>query len=165
MARRTYTDENLVMQELDWEHEQVASRPGPVLVISNRSTLPFVLWHIPAIISAVGAQRGEQIRYHLSQGTFKEVFVIQTMRATSPNGQFGVEPADAMPPEFHLEVIAQKRFGSNIARLSRIVSIDPTPPKEAGQGDARPSPLRLMSADQSASEPPVAPETSSGLRR
>jgi hypothetical protein len=48
IAVKLYTDENLGMQELDWEHSVIESRPGPVLVISNKSTIPFLLWHIEA---------------------------------------------------------------------------------------------------------------------
>jgi hypothetical protein len=162
MAARTYTDENLVMQELNWEHGLIASRPGPVLVITNRSTIPFVLWHIPAIISAVGMQRGEQIRYHMGQGTFREVLVVQNMRPTTPDGDYGVDPGDLMPLGYHLETIAEKRFGANLARVSRILSIDAQPEGPAGapQGPARPSPLRFISEIQSLSGPSVAPATS-----
>lgn len=167
MALRTYTDENLVMQELDWEHELVATRPGPVLLISNRSTIPFILWHIPAVISAVGAQRGEQIRYHLAQGTFREVLVFQTLKPSSAKGEFGVEPGDAMPSNYHLQTLAERRFGSNIARVSRIVSIDPGPDdgKKPVHGPDRASPLRLISEIQSWSDPAVAPATSSAPSR
>ncbi len=167
MARRTYTDENLAMQELDWEHQIIESRPGPVLLISNKSTIPFVLWHIEAIISAVGSQRGEQIRYHMGQGTFKEVLVAQAIRPTSANGDFGVDPDDRMPAGYHLETIAEKRFGARLARLSRIVFIDPAPEGAKGpaQGPDRASPLRLINAIQSLSEPAVAAATSSALRR
>ena len=166
-ARRTYTDENLAMQEIDWEHAVVLSRPGPVLVISNKSTIPFVLWRIESIISAVGAQKGEQIRYHMGQGTFKEVLVTQSIRPTTANGDYGVDPEDAMPPSYHLQPIAEKRFGMSLERISRIVSIDPQPEgsSAAPQGPDRPSPLRLTSAIQSPSEPPVAATTSLPLSR
>jgi hypothetical protein len=162
MAARTYTDENLVMQEIDWVHGLIASRPGPVLLISNRSTIPFVLWRIPTIISAVGAQRGEQIRYHMGQGTFREVLVVQTMRPTTIGGDYGVDPDDLMPPNYYLATVAEKRFGANLARVSRIVSIDPQPQGEKGpaQGPDRASPLRLISEIQSLSVPSVAPATS-----
>jgi Flp pilus assembly protein protease CpaA len=167
MARRLYTDENLVMQELDWEHEIVAKRPGPVLVISNRSTIPFILWHIPAIISAVGATRGEEIRYHLGQGTFKDVIVFQLVRPSTVNGDYGIDPNDLMPPSYHLETLAEKRFGANLARISRIVSIDPAPPdeKKGPQRPLAPTPLRLISAIQSFSDPSVAAETSAASSR
>jgi hypothetical protein len=167
MAARTYTEENLAMQQLNWERGIIESRPGPVLVIANNSTIPFILWRIPAIISAVGAQKGEQIRYHMAQGTFREVLVTQAIRPTSPGGDFGVDPQDAMPPSYHLERVAEKRFGMGLVRISRIVSIDPQPeaPKGTPQGPDKPTPLRLMSAAQSFSEPLVAASTSPALRR
>jgi len=149
IALRLYTDQNLVMQELDWEHAIVASRPGPVLLITNKSTIPFVLWHIPAIVSGIGRIRGEQIRYHLKEGTFKEVLVAQAMRPTSAKGEMGVDPDDGLPKSFHLVPIAEKRFGGRSDRISRLVSIDAEPesapaPKAAlasGAGAAASRPL------------------------
>lgn len=167
MARKLYTDENLAMQEIDWEHQIIESRPGPILMISNKSTLPFILWHIESVISAVGAQKGEQIRYHMGQGTFKDVLVTQALRPTSKDGDFGVDPEDAMPPSYHLEVIAEKRFGARVDRLSRIVSIDPAPvgTKAPDQRPNAPSPLRSISLLQSLRDPAVASFTSSELSR
>lgn len=124
-ARRLYTNQNLVMQEVEWEHDELLNRPGSRLFISNKSTLPFVLWRIPTLINGVARQRGPQIAYHLKEGTFDEVIVAQALRPTSEQGDLGVDPDDLMPDSFHLEPIAQKRFGGRIARLSRLVSIDP----------------------------------------
>jgi Dolichyl-phosphate-mannose-protein mannosyltransferase len=167
IARRLYTDENLAMQELDWEHQIIESRPGPILMISNKSTIPFILWHIEAVISAVGAQKGEQIRYHMGEGTFKDVLVAQALRPTSKDGEFGVDPDDLMPAGYHLQTIAEKRFGMRIARLSRIVSIDPLPPGALPPPAApyNPSPLRSISDAQSFSVPAVAELTSPALSR
>ena len=167
MARRLYTDGNLAMQEIQWERSVIEARPGPVLLISNKSTIPFVLWHIESLISAVGAQRGEQIRYHMGQGTFKEVLVAQAIRPTTAAGDMGVDPEDRMPPSYHLETVAEKRFGGRLARLSRIVSIDPEPekPAPAPQRPSSPSPLRSISAIQSLMEPPTAALTSSLVSR
>lgn len=123
-ARRLYTNQNLVMQEVEWEHDELLRRPGTRLFISNKSTLPFVLWRIPTLISGVARQRGAQIAFHLQAGTFDEVIVAQALRPTSPQGDLGVDPDDVMPESYHLEPIAQKRFGGRIARLSRLVSID-----------------------------------------
>ena len=165
MAGRLYTDQNLAVQEIQWDHEVIESRPGPILIISNLSTIPFILWHIESVITAVGAQRAEQIRYHLGQGTFKEVLVSQSLRPTSKDGDFGVDPEDVMPPGYHLEVVAEKRFGGKIGRLSRIVSIDlPSAGPKPAQG-AAPSTPRSIKVLQSASEPSVAALTSAELRR
>lgn len=124
MARRLYTSQNLVMQEVEWEHDLLVGRPGRLLFITNKSTLPYVLWHVPTIINGVGRQRAAQIKYHLHEGTFTEVIVAQAMRPTTAQGDMGVDPDDLMPDSYHLEPIAEKRFGARWARLSRLVSID-----------------------------------------
>ncbi len=129
-ARRLYTDQNLVMQEVEWEHDVLTSRGGRVLLISNKSTIPFVLWHIPTLINGVGRQRGEQIKYHLKEGTFSEVIVAQALRPTSARGDMGVDPDDLMPDNFKLTPIAEKRFGARWARLSRLDAIGEVPVKK-----------------------------------
>jgi hypothetical protein len=148
IALRLYTDQNLVMQEIDWEHSVIESRPGPVLLISNKSTIPFVLWHIETVISAVGAQRGEEIRYHMGEETFREVLVSQAIRPTTADGDMGVDPEDMMPASYHLRRIAEKRFGGRLDRLSEIVSIDPEPEgaKRPERQPSQPSALRSVAA-------------------
>ena len=132
MAHRFYTSQNLVMKEVDWEHDFVLPRQsGPVLFISNKSTIPWVLWRIPALIIGVARQRGDQLRYHMAQGTFHEVLVAQALRPTTPEGKFGVDPDDVLPDNFRLELLAEKRFGGRMARLSRLVAVDPEPPGTA----------------------------------
>jgi len=136
-------------------------------VISNKSTIPFLLWHIEVILDSVAALKGNDIRYHMAQGTFREVIVAQAVRPTDGDGGMGVDPDDLMPATFHLETIAEKRFGGRVDRLSRIVSIDPVPePEKKAPGKPQPeSPLRSMSALQSLSDPAVAALTSSAERR
>ena len=124
MARRLYTDENIVMQEVEWEHSVLTGRPGRMLLITNKTTIPYLLWRISSISIQNGRQRGPQIKYHLCEGTFGEVIVAQGLRPTSAQGAMGIDPDDVMPAEFHLEVIAEKRFGARWARLSRVVRID-----------------------------------------
>jgi len=124
ISQRLYTDQNLVMQELDWEHAVVESQPGPVFLITNKSTIPFILWHIPAIITGQGAERAKQIRYHMREGTFREVLVAQALRPTSANGDMGVDPDDVLPDNFRMVTIAEKRFGGRVARISRLLAID-----------------------------------------
>ena len=129
MAHRFYTSQNLVMQEVDWEHDFVRPQhSGPVLFITNKSTIPWVLWRIPSLIIGVARQRGDQLRYHMAQGTFHEILVAQALRPTTPEGKFGVDPEDVLPDNFRLELLAEKRFGGRMARLSRLVAVEPEPP-------------------------------------
>jgi hypothetical protein len=131
MAHRLYTSQNLVMQEVNWEHDIVMARvpTGPILFISNKSTIPWVLWKIPAIINGVARLRPGHIRWHLAHGTFHEIIVAQALRPTTPNGHFGVDPEDVLPDYFHLATITEKRFGGRMARISRLVAIDDVPDK------------------------------------
>ena len=127
MARRLYTEENVVMQEVEWERSVIERRGGPLLFITNKSNLPLLLWRIPCLFNSTARQRGVQISYHLREGTFREVIVAQGLRPTSERGELGVDPQDLMPPEFQLETIAEKRFGTRWARLSRVVAINRAP--------------------------------------
>lgn len=139
MSHRFYTDGNIVMQEVEWEHAVLAARPRPLLFITNKSTIPYLLWRIPAVLNSVGRQRGAQIKYHLGEGTFREVIVAQGLRPTSVRGEMGVDPNDLMPPEFHLETIAEKRFGTRWARLSRVTMIVPAPAVSGGESSRQAS--------------------------
>ena len=143
MAHRFYTSQNLVMKEVDWEHDFVVPRgSGPRLFISNKSTIPWVLWRIPSVIIGVARQRGDQLRYHMGQGTFQEIIVAQALRPTTPEGKFGVDPEDVLPDNFRLELLAEKRFGGRMARLSRLVAVDPEPAAPA-KAKVPPPPPRL----------------------
>ena len=131
MAHRFYTSQNLVMQEVEWEYEFIKARPNePRLFVSNLSSIPWILWRKPSLIIGVARQRGDQLRYHMAQGTFHEVIIAQALRPTTPDGKFGVDPDDVLPPNFRLETLAERRFGARMARLSRLVAVDAEP---AGQ--------------------------------
>jgi len=166
MSLKLYTNNNLVMQELVWERGIVEARPGPIFFISNKSTIPFILWHIEASLNTVAAMKGDDIRYHMGQDTFKEVLVSQAIRPITDDGRMGVDPEDVLPPTFHLEQVAEKRFGGRLDRVSRVVSIDLAPPAPRKKGDQRlagPDAARSISALQSLREPAVAALTSSSL--
>lgn len=124
-SRRIYTTQNMVMRELEWEIERVTARPGPVLLITQKATMPYLLRHISAINTASARFRTTQIAWHLKQGTFREVLVAQVVRPTTPEGDAGIDPDDVLSDEFHLEPIAQKRFGGRWIRLSRLVELTP----------------------------------------
>ncbi len=131
---RTYTSLNLVMRELEWEVERVRARPGPLLLITQKATMPFLLHRIPTVNTASVRTRGPQIAWHMAQGTFQEVLVSQVIRPTSGDGDAGVDPDEVLPEEFQLEPLEQKRFGARWIRISRLRRI--APPGEASSGAA-----------------------------
>lgn len=123
-ARRIYTEHNLVMHEVHWELEEVTAQPGPLLVITNKATMPFLLHRIPAINVSAARTRGAQIAWHLEQGTFQNVVVAQVLRPTSAAGDLGVDPEDELPENFRLAPMTRKRFGARWIQLSRLVRVD-----------------------------------------
>lgn len=132
-AQRLYASRNLVLQEVEWELAEVRSRPGPVLVLTSKATLPHLLHRVPALHLSLARLRGAEIAWHLERGTFREVLVSQVIRPTTAEGDAAVDPADHLPESFRLEPIERKRFGARWVRLSRLVSVEPA------TSEARPS--------------------------
>lgn len=126
-AHRFYTAQNLVMHELNWELEETAARRGPILHITAKATLPFLLERIPALNTSIAAVRGPQIAWHLKQGTFREIIVSQVLRPTSAQGDPIVDPDEVLPSNFRLETLKEKRFGGRWIRLSRLVEVEGKP--------------------------------------
>lgn len=124
-SRRIYTTQNLVMRELEWEIERVKARGGPLLLITQKATMPFLLEHIPTVNTASARLRSDQIAWHMRAGTFREVLVAQVIRPTTAQGDSGVDPDELLPEEFRLELLEQKRFGGRWIRISRLVEIAP----------------------------------------
>lgn len=137
-SRRIYTSQNLVMRELEWEIERVKARPGPLLLITQKATMPFLLQRISTVNTASVRNRGPQIAWHMAQGTFREVLVAQVIRPTSAEGEAGVDPEDVLPEEFKLESLEQKRFGARWIRISRLRRIAPV---AESSGDAAVDPV------------------------
>lgn len=127
-AHRFYTEQNQVMHELEWQVAQLEARPAGTLLITPRATMPFLMRRIPAVNTALARGRGDQIRWHLEQGTFREVIVSQVLRPLPGPGEVIVDPEDDLPERFRLEPVAEKRFGGRWIRLSRLAGIDPVPP-------------------------------------
>ena len=127
-AHQFYTAQNMVMHELNWELEQVSARQRPVLLITAKATLPFLLEKIPAVNTVLARVRSSQIAWHMKQGTFREVLVSQVLRPTSAEGDAIVDPDEELPENFRLETIAEKRFGARWIRISRATEILPEIP-------------------------------------
>ena len=64
--------------------------------------------------------------------------MAQALRPTSGAGDMGVDPDDVLPENFHLEPLAQKRFGARWTRISRLVSVDPVPAPAGKKGAGAP---------------------------
>ena len=111
--------------ELDWERRTVAARPKVTrLILSNKSTLPWMVESTPAILLGRALPVADRLAEQLHQPDFNEILVTQSARPTSADGQYQIVPEEALPSWFHLELLAERRFGTKLARISRLVAID-----------------------------------------
>lgn len=129
----------LGIDEVEWEKRYVAALPpGERLVISNKSTLPWLLVKTPSILTGRAWIVRDRLEYQLAQGTFREILVLQSLRPTSADGDHQLLPEDRLPPGFDLELMAEKRFGTKIARISRLVAVHSSPGSGAAAAPAIP---------------------------
>jgi hypothetical protein len=110
--------------ELAWEQRVVSARPGTRLILSNKSTLPWMIESTPAILLGRAQAVADRLAEQLKLPDFSEILVTQSARPTSADGQYQIVPEEALPPWFHLELLAEHRFGTKLARISRVVAID-----------------------------------------
>lgn len=114
--------------EIEWEKRFVSARPpGPKLVITNKSTLPWLLLKIPSILVGRAALVADRVQYNLQAGTFSEILVTQSFRPTTADGDYQMNPEDKLPKGFEVEYLAERRFGTKLTRISRLVAIDLPP--------------------------------------
>ena len=129
-----YRSQNLTAAEIRWEKSWIAKRAsGARLVITNKSSLPWLLQREPALLLYNARAHPVQLAFHLREGTFAEILVMQRLRATTPQGDYAVDPGDKMPDEFLLEPLAEKRFGTTLDRISRLTAVELPAPASAPQ--------------------------------
>lgn len=111
--------------EIAWHHRLVQSRPSARrLVISNRTSLSWLLEETPAILLDRARLVADRLQHQLSQPLFDEILVIQALRPTSAEGDFRLPEEESLPDFFRTELLAEKRFGTRLCRVSRLVAVD-----------------------------------------
>lgn len=114
------------IDEIEWERRTVAGRPpGPRLVITNKSTLPWLLDKTPSILVGRAGIVADRLRFQLETGTFREILVTQSFRPSTRDGLHQMVPEDMLPAGFMLEPLAERRFGTKLTRISRLVAVPP----------------------------------------
>ncbi len=114
----------LGIDEIEWEKRYVAALPpGERLIITNKSTLPWLLVKTPSILIGRSRIVGDRLNHQLEQDTFREILVMQSLRPTSREGDHQLVPEELLGPGFELELVTEKRFGTKIARISRLVAV------------------------------------------
>jgi hypothetical protein len=126
------------IDEIEWEKRFVAARPpGERLIITNKSTLPWLLLKTPSILVGRARLVADRVQYYLQEEPLREIIVMQSFRPTTADGDYQMSPDDQLPKGFELEFLTERRFGSKITRISRLVAVA-LPPGGAKQPLAGP---------------------------
>lgn len=114
----------LGIDEVEWEKRYVAALPPRQrIIVSNKSTLPWLLEKESSILVGRARLVADRLKYQLEEGPYREILVLQSLRPTTAEGDHQLVPEDRLPPGFTLALLAEKRFGTKISRISRLVSI------------------------------------------
>ena len=115
----------LGIDEIEWERRYVAALPpAQRIILANNSTIIWLLDKTPSILLNRARLVADRLRYQLGASNFQEILVLQGLRPTSPEGFHAIVPEDRLPDSYHLETLTEKRFGTKIARISRLVAVD-----------------------------------------
>lgn len=129
-ANATNWAQNLNGAEIAWEVAQVQARtPGTRLIITNKSSLIWLVNRIAAVQTVRAGLRSDGMRFHLAHHSFSEVLVMQKFRPSDASGRYQLVAEDRLPDNFVLEPLIERRFGTSLARISRLVEVTlPVPP-------------------------------------
>lgn len=130
LSRHAYS--NLGIQELEWMVRAVQARePVSRIVIANRSTLIWLLHRTPSILINRALMYQDRLQFQLKAGFFQEILITQELRPASAKGDHQVVPEDMLPKNFQLETLVERRFGTKLVRISRLVAIEPPSAQES----------------------------------
>jgi hypothetical protein len=116
------------IDEIEWEKRFVAARPpGQRLIITNKSTLPWLLLKTPSILVGRARLVADRVQSGLQESLFQEILVMQSFRPTTADGDYAMVPEDKLPPGFTLKSLAERRFGTKVTRISQLVGVDLPP--------------------------------------
>jgi hypothetical protein len=118
----------LGIDEIEWQRRYVAALPpGDRLILTNRSSVPWLLQKTPAILLDRARLVADRIAYQIHEPTFREILVFQSLKPTTADGGHQIPPEERLPPYFKLEQLAEKRFGTKLSRISRLVDVELPP--------------------------------------
>lgn len=126
---------NQLANEMEWEVRAISRMsPRSRLILTDKSSLNWMIRGIPSIILENADSRAEQIQFHLDHGTFEEVLVTQRIRPISIDGGFEVDPRDRISARFVLEPVIERMHGARLVRISRVVEIKAEPEQDQSMG-------------------------------
>ena len=118
------------------------------MLFRSRTSLSWLLAETPAILLDRARLVADRLQYQLTQPLFDEILVVQALRPTSAEGDFQLPQEEALPDYFRTELLAEKRFGTRLCRVSRLVAVELPPGWEPPLGQRKAGPTKPGSAGE-----------------
>jgi hypothetical protein len=116
---------HLGIDEIEWQKRFVnALPPGQRLILTNRSSIPWLLQKTPSILIDRAKLVADRVAFQVHAPTFREILILQSLKPTTPEGDHQVPPEERLPPYFKTELLAERRFGTKLCRISRLVDVE-----------------------------------------
>ena len=100
-AERLYTVRNLAAQEIEWERNLAAALPVPssrLLVLSNKSALPWILQGVPALELPLTASQWTELHANAATGAVPFLLISQRLTRPAAEVDWVVNESDRPPP-------------------------------------------------------------------
>ncbi len=123
-------DINLIESAQRWELAVINRRaPAERLVLTDKSPLFWFAQGMGSSSCVRASQNAAGLAYHWRIGSFQEIIVTQHFVPLAADGGWMLEPESRLPVGVLLEPLAERRFGSKLQRVSRVIDVQPaTPP-------------------------------------
>ena len=92
------------------------------LIITDKSPLSWFVRDVAAIMPGRVYVKPDALPYHFRHHTFDEVLITQTLEPIG-DGKYWITPEHRLPATYVLELLAERRFGTKLHRISRLVEI------------------------------------------
>jgi hypothetical protein len=146
MARHAYTMAYNPGIEVDWRREFIAAHPERDYLVIDQDTVIWITHGVSSTPVLQARNRADLIEFNLRNRSFSAIFVYQRCEVDPATGEVVVTKDDQVDPAYTLEPVAEKRFAPlRLARISRVVAVNPTP---APVPPPAPAPLERLSTEE-----------------
>ncbi|PTX95541.1 hypothetical protein [Opitutus sp. ER46] len=153
MARRAYAANYSPALEMEWRTEFLRRFPERDYLFLDNDSVFWITHRVAATPAVQARERKEGLIYHLRNGTFSAMYVMQHYRIDPETGTRRLEPTDDVGPDFELEPVWERRIQTLfIGRISRVKAIRQDGREAARAGLAVTPPGTAAPATRSAEE-------------
>ena len=124
IAHHAYTTTNPLVTEVAMEVEYLKSLPpAKRLVLSGRSSLPFLVMRTPCIGIDLANERAVDLRSLLKEGFYDEILVFQTLLPAGPEGGFNHAKGHRLSGDYAVQPLWSRSFGVSVLQVGKVLDI------------------------------------------